>query len=276
MIRVSERTGFPEILDGRVKTLHPRVHAGILARQADPAHRQTLAEHDIGPIELVVANLYPFSRTAARPGVSREEAIEQIDIGGPTLVRAAAKNSDSVTIVVDPGDYPRVVAEMKAGKGSVPLSIRQELATKAFQQTAAYDASIATWMEQAGSREEDQLPAALLLNLKRRATLRYGRIPTSEPPFTRPDRPRGTWPRSSTRERTCPSIIWLTWTLPGCCAGNSTARPAASSNTIIHAGRRWGTLRQRPIEKLSNVIPFPPLARSLPTIAASTKGPRRK
>ncbi len=177
VIRVSERTGFPEILDGRVKTLHPRIHAGILARHADTAHRQTLAEHDIGPIELVVVNLYPFSKTSARPGVSREEAVEQIDIGGPTLVRAAAKNSDSVTIVVDPGDYPRVIAEMKAGKGNVPLSIREALATKAFQQTAAYDASIATWMEQAGGREEDQLPPALILNLKRRATLRYGENP---------------------------------------------------------------------------------------------------
>ena len=177
VIRVSERTGFPEILDGRVKTLHPRIHAGILARLADPAHRRTLAEHDIGPIELVVVNLYPFSKSVARPGVSREEAVEQIDIGGPTLVRAAAKNSDSVTIVIDPGDYARVIAEMKAGKGSVPLPIRQELATKAFQHTAAYDTAIATWMESSGSREEDQLPAALLLNLKQCATLRYGENP---------------------------------------------------------------------------------------------------
>ena len=175
--RVSERTGFPEILEGRVKTLHPRIHAGILARHADPAHRQTLAEYDIGPIELVVVNLYPFSTTVARPDVNREEAVEQIDIGGPTLARAAAKNSDSVTVVVDPGDYPRVIAEMKAGKGNVPLSIRQQLATKAFRHTAAYDAAIADWMESAGRSEEDQLPAALLLNLKQSATLRYGENP---------------------------------------------------------------------------------------------------
>ena len=174
--RVSKRTGFPEILDGRVKTLHPRIHAGILARHGDPAHRQILAEHDIGAIELVVVNLYPFSRTVARPNVSRQEAVEKIDIGGPTLVRAAAKNSDSVTVLVDPGDYPRVIAEMKAGKGVVPLSIRQELATKAFQHTAAYDAAIATWMENAG-RPEDQLPAVLLLNLKQGATLSYGENP---------------------------------------------------------------------------------------------------
>ena len=117
VVRVSDRTGFPEILDGRVKTLHPRIHAGILARHRDPAHRQTLAEHDIGAIELVVVNLYPFLKTVGRPNVSRQEAVEKIDIGGPTLVRAAAKNSDSVTIVVDPGDYSRVIAEMKAGKG---------------------------------------------------------------------------------------------------------------------------------------------------------------
>ncbi len=177
VIRVSERTGFPEILDGRVKTLHPRIHAGILARQANPTHGQTLAEHDIDPIQLVVVNLYPFSRTVALPGVSREEAVEQIDIGGPTLVRAAAKNSECVTVVVDPGDYPRVIAEMKSGKGEVPLSTRQALATKAFQETAAYDASIAAWMENAGGRGENELPAALLLNLKQRATLRYGENP---------------------------------------------------------------------------------------------------
>ena len=175
--RVSERTGFPEILEGRVKTLHPRIHAGILARHADPAHRQTLAKHDIGAIELVVVNLYPFSKTVARPDVSREEAVEQIDIGGPALVRAAAKNSDSVAIVVDSGDYPRVIAEMKAGKGNIALSIRQALATKAFQQTSAYDAAIATWMETVGHQEEDRLPAGLLLNLKQRATLRYGENP---------------------------------------------------------------------------------------------------
>ena len=189
--RVSERTGFPEILDGRVKTLHPRIHAGILARHRDPAHRQTLAEHDIGAIELVVVNLYPFSKTVARPDVSRQEAVEKIDIGGPTLVRAAAKNSDSVTIVVDPGDYPRVIAEMRAGKGNVPLSIRQELATKAFQHTAAYDAAIATWMENAGRSEEDQLPAALLLNLKQGATLRYGENPHQRASLYSSGRPAG-------------------------------------------------------------------------------------
>ncbi len=177
IIRVSERTGFPEILDGRVKTLHPRIHAAILARHSDADHLRTLEELEIDPIELVVVNLYPFARTIARSQVTRAQAIEKIDIGGPTLVRAAAKNSDSITVVVEREDYPRVIAEMKAGDGCVSLPLRQDLAAKAFQHTAAYDAAIAAWLESSGRSQPDELPARVALNLGKVKTLRYGENP---------------------------------------------------------------------------------------------------
>lgn len=177
IIRVSERTGFPEILDGRVKTLHPRIHAAILARHSDVDHLRTLEELEIDPIELVVVNLYPFAHTIAQSQVTRAHAIENIDIGGPTLVRAAAKNSDSITVVVEPGDYPRVIAEMKAGDGCVPLALRQDLAAKAFQHTAAYDATIADWLKSSGQSQTDNLPDRLGLNLGKVKTLRYGENP---------------------------------------------------------------------------------------------------
>ncbi|HLV00411.1 MAG TPA: bifunctional phosphoribosylaminoimidazolecarboxamide formyltransferase/IMP cyclohydrolase, partial [Acidobacteriota bacterium] len=136
---VSEHTGFPEILEGRVKTLHPRIHGGILARHDQESHQKILHEHGIPPIGLVIVNLYPFNRTVSKPDVTFDEAIENIDIGGPTLVRAAAKNHATVTVVVDPADYSRVVAEMMAGRGETSKSLRFELAKKAFQHTAAYD-----------------------------------------------------------------------------------------------------------------------------------------
>lgn len=177
VIEVSERTGFPEILDGRVKTLHPRIHAAILARHSDTNHNQTLEEHSIDPIELVVVNLYPFSKTIGRSNVTREEAIEQIDIGGPTLVRAAAKNSDFITVIVDPEDYPKVIDQIKKGQGCVPFSFRKDLAIKAFHHTATYDVSIATWLERSGSSQEKDLPTRVELNLEKVKRLRYGENP---------------------------------------------------------------------------------------------------
>ena len=177
VIEVSERTGFPEILDGRVKTLHPRIHAAILARHSDTNHNQTLKEHSIDPIELVVVNLYPFSETISRSNVTREQAIEQIDIGGSTLVRAAAKNSDSITVIVDPEDYPQVIDQIKEGQGCVSFSFRKDLAIKAFQHTATYDESIATWLERSGNSQKKDLPARVVLNLEKVERLRYGENP---------------------------------------------------------------------------------------------------
>jgi|CXWL01.1.fsa_nt_gi phosphoribosylaminoimidazolecarboxamide formyltransferase/IMP cyclohydrolase len=142
---VADVTGFPEILDGRVKTLHPRIHAGILADRGNPEHLTTLAEHAIGRIDLVVVNLYPFRETVARPTASAEEIVENIDIGGPSMLRAAAKNFGSVAVVVDPDDYARVLAAIAEGDGVVPLALRRELAGKAFRHTADYDQAVAGW-----------------------------------------------------------------------------------------------------------------------------------
>src|ERR671930_615655 len=136
---IEDYTGFPEILDGRVKTLHPSIYAGILAVRSNAEHRETLAEHGIEPIDLVCVNLYPFERTAARRGVSDEEVIENIDIGGPTLIRAAAKNHQFVAVVVRPESYDAVVEELHESGGLLSAQTRESLATEAFGATARYD-----------------------------------------------------------------------------------------------------------------------------------------
>src|SRR5437867_5963387 len=139
---VSTLTGFPEMLDGRVKTLHPAIHGGILARRDDPAHLAQLERHGIAPIDLVAVNLYPFEATVARPGVAYDEAVEQIDIGGPTLIRAAAKNHAGVAVLVDPVQYAPVLDELRTTARLSPET-RHRLAHEAFRRTAQYDAAIA-------------------------------------------------------------------------------------------------------------------------------------
>lgn len=182
---VSEITGFPEILDGRVKTLHPNMHAGILARDSE-ADRKTLQEHDIEFIDLVVVNLYPFEQTVAVPGVTRAQAIEKIDVGGPTMIRAAAKNAARVTVVADPADYA-LVLEQIAATGGVDLPTRQLLARKAFQRTAAYDAAIAAYFIREESQGEENaqqdFPAVLESKLTLVQTLRYGENPHQRAAF---------------------------------------------------------------------------------------------
>jgi phosphoribosylaminoimidazolecarboxamide formyltransferase / IMP cyclohydrolase len=169
---VSDVTGFPEMLDGRVKTLHPAVHGGLLARRDVAEHVAAIREHGIEPIDLVAVNLYPFRETAARAGVAPDEVIEQIDIGGPSMLRSAAKNFAAVTVVVDPADYGRVLAALEAEDDD--LDLRRLLAGKVFAHTAAYDAAIAAWMaEQRG----EEFPTALTLALERAQTLRYGENP---------------------------------------------------------------------------------------------------
>ncbi len=178
-VAVSEVTGFPEILDGRVKTLHPAIHAGLLAKRGDKEHIATLAGHNIKPIDLVVVNLYPFEETAAKEGIGPEEVIEQIDIGGPSMLRSAAKNFESVTVVTDPADYDRVLAQLTATGDTTP-DLRRELALKVFRRTAAYDSAIAQYLEQAGhegANEEPDLPSRLFLSLPLSRTLRYGENP---------------------------------------------------------------------------------------------------
>jgi phosphoribosylaminoimidazolecarboxamide formyltransferase/IMP cyclohydrolase len=180
---VSDLTGWPEMLGGRVKTLHPKVHGGILFRRGDAGDREQTAEHKISPIDLIVVNLYPFEATAAKPGLTPEELIENIDIGGPTMVRSAAKNFESVAIVTDPADYAAVAAEIKS-HGEVSLPTRLELARKAFALTARYDGKIATELERlsasTGSIELSDLPLLperLHFAYTRRQELRYGENP---------------------------------------------------------------------------------------------------
>jgi phosphoribosylaminoimidazolecarboxamide formyltransferase/IMP cyclohydrolase len=173
---VSGVTGFPEILDGRVKTLHPKVHGGILANRSVPEHLEALAEHEIDRIDVVVVNLYPFRETVAR-GASFEETIEMIDVGGPTMIRAAAKNAAGVVVVVDPEDYPRVLGALEEGNGVVPEGLRRELAVKAFRQTASYDVAISEWLAAQEPGTVEFLPGAKTLELRREMVLRYGENP---------------------------------------------------------------------------------------------------
>jgi phosphoribosylaminoimidazolecarboxamide formyltransferase / IMP cyclohydrolase len=142
VVEVSDYTGFPEMLDGRVKTLHPKIHGGILGRRDLPAHHEQMEKHGIKPIDLVVVNLYQFEQAVAQPGCTLEDAVENIDIGGPTLLRAAAKNYQFVAVVVDPADYATIIHELKAHKGATTVATRFHLARKVFQLTSAYDASI--------------------------------------------------------------------------------------------------------------------------------------
>lgn len=182
---VSEVTGFPEILDGRVKTLHPKIHGGLLANRELESHRAALVEHGIAPFDLVVVNLYPFEKTIAQPETSAAEAVEMIDIGGPAMIRAAAKNFGSLAVVVDPADYEAVLGAQQGG--GIPWELRRRMAQKAFAHTAAYDAAIAAWMERtapdsanapgASDATGDLLPPRLTLSLTREFTTRYGENP---------------------------------------------------------------------------------------------------
>ena len=171
---ISNLTGFPEMMDGRVKTLHPKVHGGLLAVRDNPEHAVSMAEHGIGAIDLVVVNLYPFAQTVAK-GAGRDEIIENIDIGGPSMVRSAAKNHAHVAIVTDPADYAELVAALDASEGMTPLDLRKRLAAKAFSATAAYDSMISSWFSFADQRQlfPDMLPAIM----NRAEELRYGENP---------------------------------------------------------------------------------------------------
>jgi phosphoribosylaminoimidazolecarboxamide formyltransferase / IMP cyclohydrolase len=170
---VAELTGFPEIMDGRVKTLHPKVHGGLLARRGNAAHEAAQLAHGIGDIDLLAVNLYPFEETAGR-NAGRDEAIEAIDIGGPAMIRAAAKNHESVTVIVAPEDYASVIAEMRQNAGATRLDTRKRLAAKAYGRTAAYDAAISQWF----ARTLDApLPDYFAIGGRRLQMLRYGENP---------------------------------------------------------------------------------------------------
>jgi phosphoribosylaminoimidazolecarboxamide formyltransferase/IMP cyclohydrolase len=171
---IEDFTGFPEIMDGRVKTLHPRLYAGLLARRDDEGHLRAAKEQGIEQVDLVCVNLYPFERTIARGDASEEEAIENIDIGGPTMIRAAAKNHVFAAVVVDPGDYGYVLGELRESEGRVSLERRKQLAVKAFACTARYDAAISTWF---AARTEEGFPRQWANTYEKVADLRYGENP---------------------------------------------------------------------------------------------------
>jgi phosphoribosylaminoimidazolecarboxamide formyltransferase/IMP cyclohydrolase len=186
---VSDYTGFPEMMDGRVKTLHPKVHGGILALRDVATHTGAMSEHGIVPIDLVVVNLYPFEATVKKPGVTREDAIENIDIGGPSMVRSAAKNHRFVGIVTDPADYGRVLDEMQKNDGGLTDAFKRELAVKAYALTARYDAAISGWLHRAESAtratDASAYPDSYALAGVKVADLRYGENPHQTAAFYR-------------------------------------------------------------------------------------------
>jgi phosphoribosylaminoimidazolecarboxamide formyltransferase/IMP cyclohydrolase len=172
---ISEHTGFPEMLDGRVKTLHPKVHGGLLYLRGNADHESTAAAHGITPIDLVVVNLYPFEATVAKPGVSLHDAIENIDIGGPSMLRSAAKNHESVTVIVDPSDYVQVAEQIRS-EGGTTLELRRTLAAKVYARTAAYDSAIAAHLSREFSGGVVP-PPALAVSAPLVQPLRYGENP---------------------------------------------------------------------------------------------------
>ena len=183
VVPIEQYTGFPEMMDGRVKTLHPKVHGGLLARRDDPKHMAEAAEHGIGMIDLVVVNLYEFEKTVAKPDVTYADAIENIDIGGPSMLRSAAKNAASVTVVVDPEDYDGILDEMRSHNGATTLATRRELQLKVYETTALYDTAIATWLadqldaEEGDAEAESDLPDEFGVWLEKADDLRYGENP---------------------------------------------------------------------------------------------------
>jgi phosphoribosylaminoimidazolecarboxamide formyltransferase/IMP cyclohydrolase len=194
VLDVSEVTGFPEMMDGRVKTLHPKVHGGLLAMRDNAEHQAAMKMHGIAPIDLLVVNLYPFEATVAKdadprsgPGASFDTCIENIDIGGPAMIRAAAKNHADVAVIVDADDYAPLIAELKANNGATTLALRKKLAAKAYARTAAYDAAISNWfVQQLG----DSAPAWRAIGGKLAEALRYGENPHQQAAFYRTGEPR--------------------------------------------------------------------------------------
>lgn len=184
---VSSYTGFPEMLDGRVKTLHPMIHAGLLALRDNSEHMKTLAEHKIGLIDMVVVNLYPFEKTTQRPGVTIEEAIENIDIGGPSMLRSAAKNHRSVAVVTNPSRYPQIIEEMRRGGGELSEGLLRELAVETFATTSRYDAAIHHYLKNRfmSSPDSGDFPEKLTLHFEKIQSLRYGENPHQKAAFYR-------------------------------------------------------------------------------------------
>ena len=185
IVDVSDYTGFPEMLDGRVKTLHPKIHGGLLAERDNAEHNAQTDAHGISPIDMVICNLYPFEATVAKPDVTLPEAIENIDIGGPTMIRAAAKNYRHVATLTDPSQYPQIIADLEANAGCLSEERRFELAKTAFAHTAQYDTAIAAYLTNIDSQPDDEFVDGLTLRFKKERTLRYGENPHQRAAFYR-------------------------------------------------------------------------------------------
>ena len=181
-IEISDLTGFPECLDGRVKTLHPMVHAGLLAMRSNEEHMKQIERLGVKPIDMVIVNLYPFKQTIMKDGVTREEAVENIDLGGPTMLRAAAKNYQDVAVVIDPRDYEKVLSELKEN-GQVSLDTKFYLMQKVFMHTANYDAMIADYLKK--ERHDEELPETLTMTFEKVQDMRYGENPHQKAAFYR-------------------------------------------------------------------------------------------
>ena len=182
VVGVSEVTKFPEMLDGRVKTLHPAIHGGLLAMREKPEHMEAIQKHGIEPIDMVVVNLYPFEATIARKDVALEDAVENIDIGGPSMLRSAAKNHSSVAVVVDPAQYPQILDELRQNDCKLSLETRQKLALQAFRATARYDSAIAHYLGKQFAKDES-FPASMTLSFEKLGDLRYGENPHQKAAF---------------------------------------------------------------------------------------------
>ncbi len=181
---VSDHTGFPEMLDGRVKTLHPKIHGGLLGLRDNPEHQKQMSDQGIDAIDMVVVNLYPFEATVAKPDCTFEQAIENIDIGGPSMLRSAAKNHRSVTVVVDPDDYPALLEEMKKSGGAISEATNARLARKVFARTAAYDGAISNWLSaQNEEKQTETFPETVTVQYRKRQEMRYGENPHQSAAF---------------------------------------------------------------------------------------------
>ncbi len=211
---VSDLTGFPEMLDGRLKTIHPRVAGGVLAVRGNAEHMQSLAEHGIPLIDMVVVNLYAFEKVAAKQNVPLSELIENIDIGGPTLIRAAAKNYQDVAVVVSPENYPAILEELHERQGELCEPTLWRLAKKAFALTAAYDRAISARLARVGAEDESGLPAFLDIRAPRRSICVTVRIRIRKPRCIPTARVESRAPNSC-KAKSCPITTWWIWTPPG-------------------------------------------------------------
>ena len=231
---VDELTGFPELLDGRLKTLHPAVHGALLGRRDRPEHLEAMQAHGITPIDLVAVNLYPFQMTISRPGTSFEDAVENIDIGGPSMLRSAAKNHEFVLPVVDPTDYAKVLDLLR--RGGLTRQVRREFAAKVFAHTADYDAAIAGYLTQA----EDGLPRRIGLAMERAQTLRYGENPGQRAALYVTEEPRGMrdLTQRQGKELSFNNLLDIDAAMIAAWRAGAPGRPASSSSTRRLAASR--------------------------------------